>query len=141
MIIGTRPEAIKLSPVAKALAELGITPRIVLTGQHPNLEIEGFDLCGFPLAELGCPAQTDPHRHVASVARCLCPAVEGTRLVVVQGDTSSALGGALGASMAGLPVAMSRLACAVTIPVIPGQKRTSGWRSMPLLTYYSRRPS
>lgn len=40
-----------------------------------------------------------------SVSATIAPAIEGTKLVVVQGDTSSALGGALGASMAGVPVA------------------------------------
>jgi UDP-N-acetylglucosamine 2-epimerase (non-hydrolysing) len=39
------------------------------------------------------------------VARRIGPAVDGARLVVVQGDTSSALGGALGSAMAGVPVA------------------------------------
>ena len=39
------------------------------------------------------------------MARRIAPAIEGTLLVVVQGDTSSALGGALGAASAGVPVA------------------------------------
>lgn len=64
-----------------------------------------FDLAGFPAAELGCAGQADPHRHVAQVARSIGPAIDGAKLVVVQGDTSSALGGALGADMAGVPVA------------------------------------
>jgi UDP-N-acetylglucosamine 2-epimerase (non-hydrolysing) len=47
----------------------------------------------------------DPHAHVAQVARRIEPEIEGAELVVVQGDTSSALGGALGSAMAGVPVA------------------------------------
>ena len=76
-----------------------------MTGQHPDLDPAAFDLAGFPLTELGCAGQADPHRHVVQVARSLGPAIDGAKLVVVQGDTSSALGGALGASMAGVPVA------------------------------------
>ncbi|HJR82618.1 MAG TPA: UDP-N-acetylglucosamine 2-epimerase (non-hydrolyzing), partial [Sphingomicrobium sp.] len=95
----------KLSPVARALAGRRILPRIVLTGQHPELDPAAFDLAAFPLTELGCAGQTDPHRHVAHVARSLGPAIAGAKLVVVQGDTSSALGGALGSAMAGVPVA------------------------------------
>lgn len=62
-------------------------------------------MAGFPVVELGCIGQPDPHAHVAHVARRIGPAVEGGSLVVVQGDTSSALGAALGASMAGISVA------------------------------------
>lgn len=54
---------------------------------------------------LGCTGQADPHRHVAHVARSIRRAIDGAKLIVVQGDTSSALGGALGAAMAGVPVA------------------------------------
>ena len=57
------------------------------------------------MTELRCPGQADPHVHVGNVARRVGPVIEGARLVVVQGDTSSALGGALGASMSGVPVA------------------------------------
>jgi UDP-N-acetylglucosamine 2-epimerase (non-hydrolysing) len=57
------------------------------------------------VAELGCAGRADPHEHVGSVARSIGPAIEGARLAVVQGDTSSALGGALGAAMACVPVA------------------------------------
>jgi len=87
------------------LAGRGITLRIVLTGQHPNLEPAAFDLAAYPWAKLGCPADGDPHRHATTVARRIKAEIKGANLVVVQGDTSSALGGALGASMAGVAVA------------------------------------
>jgi UDP-N-acetylglucosamine 2-epimerase (non-hydrolysing) len=58
-----------------------------------------------PTAELGCPGRPDPQLHVRDVARAIGATLEATRLVVVQGDTSSALGGALGSAQAGRAVA------------------------------------
>lgn len=105
LVIGTRPEAIKLAPLAKSLANRGTTPLIILTGQHPQLRPADFGLSVLPVAELGCAGLADPYRHVGLVARSISPAIAASHLVVVQGDTSSALGGALGASQGGIPVA------------------------------------
>ena len=58
-----------------------------------------------PTVELGCPGRPDPQLHVRDVARSIRAAVEDARLVVVQGDTSSALGGALAAVQAGIAIA------------------------------------
>lgn len=76
-----------------------------MTGQHPGLDPAAFGMTGPQVVELGCAAQSDPHRHAAEVARRIGFAIEGSRLTLVQGDTSSALGGALGSAMAGVPVA------------------------------------
>jgi UDP-N-acetylglucosamine 2-epimerase (non-hydrolysing) len=54
---------------------------------------------------LGAPGQLDPNIHAGLVARSIDTALNGVQLVVVQGDTSSALGGALGAAQAGKTVA------------------------------------
>lgn len=105
-MIGTRPEAIKLAPVAKALAERGLVPRLVLTGQHRGLEPEDFGLGGFPAQRLDCPGERDPHRHVGAVTSALFPLLgDAPDVLLVQGDTSSALGAALAAFTAGVPVA------------------------------------
>lgn len=58
-----------------------------------------------PTVDLGCAGRPDPQLHVRDVARTIGPAIASARLVVVQGDTSSALGGALGAAQAGIPIA------------------------------------
>jgi UDP-N-acetylglucosamine 2-epimerase (non-hydrolysing) len=105
-VIGTRPEAIKLAPVAHALAERGISPRLILSGQHRDLDPGDFGLGGLPTERLGCPGEQDPHRHVGAVTTALLPRLaEAPHLVVVQGDTSSALGAALAGFTAGVPVA------------------------------------
>ena len=105
-MIGTRPEAIKIAPVAHALAERGISPSLVLTGQHRDLDPFDFGLGELPAERLGCPGEQDPHRHVGAVTAAFLPSVaRSPGLVVVQGDTSSALGAALAGFTAGVPVA------------------------------------
>jgi UDP-N-acetylglucosamine 2-epimerase (non-hydrolysing) len=105
-VIGTRPEAIKVAPVAHALAERGISPSLVLTGQHRDLDPFDFGLGELPAERLGCPGEQDPHRHVGAVTAAFLPSVaRSPGLVVVQGDTSSALGAALAGFTAGVPVA------------------------------------
>lgn len=84
-----------------------MTPTIVVTGQHPALDLARFALAAYPRVELGCAGEANPHAHVRKVARAIGPLLRdrGADLVVVQGDTSSALGGALGALRASVPLA------------------------------------
>lgn len=106
LVIGTRPEAIKLAPVARALARLRLAPTIVLTGQHPGLDPVAHGLDAFPLMHLDCRGREDPYAHVQDVVRAFAPALRSpASMLVVQGDTSSALGGALAAGAAGIPLA------------------------------------
>src|SRR5438270_3579966 len=106
LVVGTRPEAIKLAPVAHALRDCGLPPTLVLTGQHPGLEAQEFGLAAYPAVHLGCPGEEDPHRHVRMVTAATLPLLTpAPDLLVVQGDTSSALGAALAGSLAGIPVA------------------------------------
>ncbi len=105
--MGTRPEAIKLAPVADALAERGITPWLIFTGQHPDLDPADHALDRYPLVRLRCAGQDDPHVHVGMVSKAAAD-VLGARLpdlLMVQGDTSTALGGALAARVAEVPLA------------------------------------
>ena len=78
----------------------------MLTGQHPDLDPSEFGLGDFAAERLHCPGQQNPHRHVQAVTSVLLPRlVTGVDLLVVQGDTSSALGGALAGFTAAVPVA------------------------------------
>ena len=95
-----------MKPVASALTALGLTPTLVCTGQHPGLGLGDYGLSHLPRLDLSCPGQENPHLHVAAVTRALqCWLSSATDLLVVQGDTSSALGAALAGFEAGVAVA------------------------------------
>lgn len=102
-VVGTRPEAIKTAPVVRALRRRGVETAICLTGQHPTLAadaLEGAGLAPDVACRLEGPATPSSVRGaVEPVVRALRP-----RLVLVQGDTTSALGGALAARAAGVPI-------------------------------------
>ena len=107
LVVGTRPEAIKLSPVAHAFAAVGEAPRLLVTGQHPGLELADHRLESFGVTRLHCPGQPDPMLHadlVRSALKRVLP-MDPPELLIVQGDTSSALGGALAARELGIPLA------------------------------------
>ena len=119
-MIGTRPEAIKLAPVAHALADRGLPPALIVTGQHPGLNLADFGLGQYPADRLGCPGQEDPHRHVRAVTAALLPRLgPPPALLVVQGDTSSALGAALAGFTAGVPVAHVEAGLRSHDPLLP----------------------
>ena len=107
MVIGTRPEAIKLAPLALAMEEQGFPPLLVLTGQHPRLDLDDLGVRHFAARHLHHQANGDPHAYADQVAAAILREIraEAGRLVIVQGDTSSALGGALAGFRAGVPVA------------------------------------
>jgi UDP-N-acetylglucosamine 2-epimerase (non-hydrolysing) len=120
-VVGTRPEAIKLSPVAHALAALGEPPSLLVTGQHPGLELGDHRLQGFESLLLDCPGQPDPMQHsemVRAALRRFLP-LDPPDLIIVQGDTSSALGGALAARELGIPLAHVEAGLRTHDPAMP----------------------
>jgi UDP-N-acetylglucosamine 2-epimerase len=105
-VIGTRPEAIKMAPVLSALAvRPAIRQKVLLTGQHSGLanalgtvatdELR-LNLRNKSVAELR-DALT------GAIANYLAPSPP--ELVIVQGDTTSALAGALAARQCGSALA------------------------------------
>lgn len=92
----------------------------MLTGQHVNLDPADFRLDGYPELRLHCPGEEDPHVHVGRVRDALLPLLSDARdLVIVQGDTSSALGGALAAFATGVPVAHVEAGLRTHDPLLP----------------------
>ena len=80
-------------------------PRVVITGQHEPLDVGSYGFPPLATATLGCCGLDDPRKHAEAVAAALQPNAGRLGLVVVQGDTSSALGGAMAGHAAGVPVA------------------------------------
>jgi UDP-N-acetylglucosamine 2-epimerase (non-hydrolysing) len=106
LILGTRPEGIKLEPVAAALRGMGLSPILIFTGQHPQLDPADYGLASYQAVRLDCPGQPDAHAHVRAVTRAAAPVLRQMRpaLALVHGDTSSALGGSLASRLAGYPL-------------------------------------
>lgn len=120
LVIGTRPEAIKLAPIAAALRSIGRDPLLVVTGQHPGLDLAKHGLSGFAVEALGCAGKTNPYSHAANVEEKLRAILERRpRLLVVQGDTSSAFGAALAAFASGTPVAHVEAGLRTYDPLLP----------------------
>ena len=109
IVLGTRPEAIKLAPVIRTFqACQALRTRVVLTGQHQEMVAQVMNL--FQLKadlDLGLMAPRQTLTHVT------CAALNGLRedfqayppqLVLVQGDTTTAFAAGLAAFYEQIPV-------------------------------------
>ena len=110
VIFGTRPEAIKLCPVVLALkADPAFDCRVCVTGQHREMLQQVLDVFGVvPDVDLALmrPNQTLgglTSRAIAAIDEYL--AQEKPDIVMVQGDTTTVLAGALAAFYHHIPVA------------------------------------
>ena len=109
VVYGTRPEAIKLAPVIRAIsASPCLRPVVTLTGQHRTIVEQVNSMFGIhPDHDLDVirPRQS-LHELTARVLERLSPALQQERpeAVVVQGDTTSAFAGALAAFYEHVPV-------------------------------------
>lgn len=108
-VVGTRPEAIKMAPIIRALgADPLIAHTTVATGQHGDLLDSMLDLFGItPDIHLRLMR---PNQAVSDIAgeciRKLTPMLRAANpaLTLVQGDTATASFGALASFMAGVEV-------------------------------------
>lgn len=135
IVVGTRPEAIKLVPIILALRESEhYEPIVVSTGQHNRMVDYIFELAGIKsdVVLWAGSRRANLNERVSSVMRrfedfCVdrfemepdaVPSVEDTlqgrrpATVLVHGDTSSAMAAALGSFHLRIPVMHARLACA-----------------------------
>jgi len=108
LVLGTRPEAVKLAGVAALLGEAAL---VVHTGQHwdPGLWAAVAAEVGLPAPALSLAVGGGSRgRQVGEATTALDAAFEqragGLRAVVVQGDTNATLAGALAANARGLPL-------------------------------------
>jgi UDP-N-acetylglucosamine 2-epimerase (non-hydrolysing) len=110
LLAGTRPEAVKIAPVAMALANHpSLFPVIVHSGQHAAMVHQALRPFGlYPDVELAVDRRTGSQAElVAAVLPALDRLIVQRRpaAVVVQGDTSTTLAGALAAFWRQVPVA------------------------------------
>jgi UDP-N-acetylglucosamine 2-epimerase (non-hydrolysing) len=110
IVMGTRPEAVKLAPVVHACArrEGDVDPMVCLTGQHREMLRQSVEYFGLPVhVDLDLMS---PNQSLAELtARCI-RGIDGVltelrpHCVVVQGDTTTAMCAALAAFYHRLPV-------------------------------------
>lgn len=110
-ILGTRPEVVKLAPLIAEMRGRGRTfdVHVCSTGQHRELiadALAAFDLIPDDDLALMQPEQT-PVDLLGRTLLALSPVLAATRpgIVVVQGDTTTALAGSMAAYYAKVPVA------------------------------------
>jgi UDP-N-acetylglucosamine 2-epimerase (non-hydrolysing) len=109
LVGGTRPEAVKLAPVALAMRDAGIlAPVLLASGQHPTMVTQALAAFGL---EPDITLQVD--RATGSQAELLTAmireldelwSVRTPAAVIVQGDTTTSLAGALAAFWRRIPV-------------------------------------
>lgn len=109
VVMGTRPEAIKLAPVVKALRKRRIKTMICATAQHRELLDQAMRLFGLKADfDLDLMRRNQTPKQVAKrVLSALAPVLKRAKpdMVVVQGDTTTAAAAALCAAENGIPVA------------------------------------
>lgn len=109
LIAGTRPEAIKLAPVVTAMRSAGrLTPVLVASGQHPQMvdqALAAFDLTSDVTLAVQRATGSQPELLTELVSHL--DALFGERqpaAVIVQGDTTTTLAGAMAAFWRRIPV-------------------------------------
>lgn len=108
-VYGTRPEAIKMAPVIEALeADERFSSIAVVTGQHREMLDQVHELFGInPKHDLNLMAHGQPlnvlvSRAIAGVERII--EAERPDIVIVQGDTSTAMAAAISAFNRQVPI-------------------------------------
>lgn len=109
VIYGTRPEAIKVAPVIKALeADSALTPVVVVTAQHREMLDQVNEVFGIvPDVDLNLMAHGQTLNGIAGSVITKIDGVLETHApdaVVVQGDTTTVMGAAIAAFNREIPV-------------------------------------
>ena len=108
VVLGTRPEAIKLAPVVRALRSAGHEVTLVATGQHREMLDQALGCFGLrPDVDLELMVRDQTLSSIAAgVLAGLDPLLQelAPSLVIVQGDTTSSVAASLAAFYRGVPV-------------------------------------
>ena len=107
VIVGTRPQIIKLASLVKAFDSKGLDYSIIHTGQHYDFEMDQafFEELNLPEPEAHLGVGSGSHAFMTGtmVVR-LEKALKDAASVIVPGDTNSALAGGLAAAKMGIDV-------------------------------------
>jgi UDP-N-acetylglucosamine 2-epimerase (non-hydrolysing) len=108
VIVGTRPEAVKMAPVHRALVAAKLEPVLISTGQHLDLlrsALVPLELAPAYELALMMPNQT-PNGIASRILERMPPLLAEIKpaAVLVQGDTTTAFATALAAYHLGIPV-------------------------------------
>jgi UDP-N-acetylglucosamine 2-epimerase (non-hydrolysing) len=109
VVVGTRPEAIKMSPVVSALRETkNIRPLLVFTGQHDSLISQTMQGMTFD-PDISLDLMSPDQNLYELTAKCLLGLREVVQsqkpdCVLVQGDTTTAFAGSMVAFLEGVPL-------------------------------------
>jgi len=110
MLVGTRPEIIKMAPLIRAFKRRGMLFTLVHSGQHYdyNMSERFFEDLELPRPDINLRVKASaPAAQMAEVMAGFEKIVGAMkpRLVLVQGDTNTTLGGGLAAVKSGVPIA------------------------------------
>lgn len=102
IVLGTRPEIIKFSPIIRECERLGLDYFIVHTGQHysHNMDWVFFEQLELPTADYNLDVGSGSHaeqtgKMLIGIEKVLCE--ECPDVVLVEGDTNTVLAGAIAA--------------------------------------------
>jgi len=109
IILGTRPEIIKFSPIIRQCRRLSLDYFILHTGQHYSYHMDQifFEQLELPRAEYNLEVGSGSHgeqtgKMLIEIEKVLCR--EDPDVVLVEGDTNTVLAGALAAVKLGIKV-------------------------------------
>lgn len=109
IVVGTRPEIIKMAPLVRACAERNVPYLLLHTGQHYSYEMDGvfFEELGLPVphANLEVGSGTQAYQ-IGAIVSGIAPIFEREKpdWVLVEGDTNSVLAAALAGQKLGMRV-------------------------------------
>ena len=109
IILGTRPEIVKMSPVIRSCLARSVDFSIIHTGQHYSYEMDRIFFSELKLPDAAYNLEVGSGTHATQTARMLT-GLERILLedhhdaVLVQGDTNTVLAGALVAAKLGAPL-------------------------------------
>lgn len=109
VVLGTRPEIVKMSPIVRELQRRGLDFDLVHTGQHYSFEMDRVFFRDLELPEPTINLEVGSGTHGAQTGKMLTGLERffqesRPKVVLVQGDTNTVLAGALAAVKLGITV-------------------------------------